>query len=103
MDTRITVTEGGMMPRSSPAPKLALLTAGLLVAFTLAAAPAAQAAYSGQNGRVAFIANLDGAWQLYTMKPGGTGLRKVTDFPDNDVADMLPDWSPDGTRIAFMF
>src|SRR5207249_1107035 len=79
------------------------LTAGLLVALTLATGTAAQAAYPGRNGRVAFAANLDGTWQLFTMRPDGTGLRQLTTFPDSDVYFMDPDWAPDGTKLAFMF
>jgi Tol biopolymer transport system component len=33
---------------------------------------------------------------IYTMTAGGGGVRRVTDGPD-----LFPEWSPDGTRIAF--
>jgi TolB protein len=87
-----------------PRTLVTLISLTALASAMLAGAPPAQAAYAGRNGRIAFTANLDGAWQLYTMRPSGSGLRKLTDFPDNqDNYGLLPDWSPDGTRIAFMF
>jgi TolB protein len=35
---------------------------------------------------------------LYTISPDGTGLRRLS---GDDDFDILPSWSPDGTRIAF--
>jgi Tol biopolymer transport system component len=32
------------------------------------------------------------------MAPDGSGQTRLT----NETADFVPDWSPDGTRIAFM-
>ena len=37
---------------------------------------------------------------LFVMSTDGTGARPVTE-PGPDEVDNLPDWSPDGTRIAF--
>ncbi len=37
---------------------------------------------------------------LFVMSTDGTGVRAVTQ-PGTDEVDNLPDWSPDGTQIAF--
>jgi TolB protein len=47
---------------------------------------------------IAFDATAPGATDqgIYTMTAGGGDVRRVTDGPD-----LFPEWSPDGTRIAF--
>lgn len=38
------------------------------------------------------------AYEVYTVRPDGTGLTRIT---TNSVAEVAPTWSPDGRRIAF--
>src|SRR5207237_10826423 len=40
----------------------------------------------------------DNAWHIYTIRADGTGLRALT---SGAFDDREPDWSRDGTRIAF--
>jgi Tol biopolymer transport system component len=41
----------------------------------------------------------DRGWEIYTADTDGNGLRQLTDNRTNDV---VPTWSPDGQKIAFM-
>ena len=64
----------------------------------LAAPSAAQAAFPGQNGKIAFTSDRSGAFQIYAMNPDGSGQTQLT----NDGGNFQPAWSPDGRRIAFV-
>jgi TolB protein len=48
---------------------------------------------------IAFFGDRDGNAEIYVMNPDGTGLRRLTEEPTDDV---LPAWSPDGAKIAFV-
>jgi len=50
--------------------------------------------------RVAFWSNHDGSWQIYLIDVDGSNLRKLVD--EATYTYSPPDWSPDGTRIAFI-
>ena len=51
-----------------------------------------------RTGRIAFAAYRYHNWDIYTVNPDGSDLRRVTHDP---APDRSPAWSPDGTRIAF--
>jgi Tol biopolymer transport system component len=73
---------------------MAVATATLaMLAFT---APAANAAYPGENGRIAFAGTA-----ISTVNPDGTGLQQLTHPPAGQF-DTNPSWSPTGTRLAFV-
>ncbi|MBS4029788.1 MAG: PD40 domain-containing protein [Ignavibacteriales bacterium] len=49
--------------------------------------------------RIAFASDRDGNWEIYTMNPDGSDIRRLT---FNDSTDAVPNWSHDGTKIAFV-
>ena len=61
--------------------------------------PRAEAAFPGQNGKIAFDAiDASGDSEIYTVNPDGTGRAPLT---ANGVNDFEPAYSPDGQRIVF--
>ncbi len=55
-------------------------------------------AWSPDGRSIAFFSGRAGGRDIWTMRPDGTGKRRLT----NDAAlNEYPAWSPDGTRIAF--
>jgi Tol biopolymer transport system component len=71
---------------------LAVATA-TATATTLVAAPS-NAAYVGQEGKIAFVRSN----QIYTVAKTGGPVTKLT----NSAKNYRPKWSPDGRRIAFI-
>jgi TolB protein len=72
----------------------------LLIALCTAAAlpAAAHAVVPGKNGRIAFDSDHDGLADIYTAKPGGRGLKRLT---HNKAIEFNPAWSPNGHKIAY--
>lgn len=79
-------------------PSLTLLAA---VVNVVGPSPAARAVFPGQNGRIAYATSFARTPQIYTIRPDGTALRQVTHVHEGHAA-VMPEWSPDGTRIAFV-
>jgi Tol biopolymer transport system component len=82
-------------------PAAVLAAVGLMLAF--AVAPPAAATTSGENGRIAYKGYLDAdrsTGAVFTVRPDGTGARQIT-FPPSGTVDDQPDWSPDGSLVAF--
>jgi TolB protein len=52
----------------------------------------------GGGGMIAFASNQSGNFDIYTIRPDGSGLRRLT---DNLLDDQYPAWAPDGSWIAF--
>ena len=76
----------------------ASLAASAVAGRRAAARPEASAV---GNGRIAFQANVGKFPQVFTIKPDGTGLKRITDVPHVDPGAENPSWSPDGSTIAF--
>ena len=71
-----------------------VLAIGVLLVAVVAATPAFGTAPGG-NGQIVF-AHFP---RLWVVNPDGTGERKFEHLKQSE--DVQPDWSPDGTRIAF--
>jgi Tol biopolymer transport system component len=56
-------------------------------------------AWSPDGQRIAFASDLKGGFpDIWTMKPNGSGLRRITSSPE---IEGNPAWSPDGASLAF--
>ena len=51
------------------------------------------------QGRIAFMSDRDGHWEIYVMDNDGDNQRNLTNNPGED---KNPSWAPDGKRIAFV-
>ena len=78
------------------------VTSVLLAAMILVLSGTAAATYAGKNGRVAFVSNLSGTYQLHTMNSDGTDRQQITNLPPTDFTIWNPDFSPDGRQIVFV-
>src|SRR3954468_15613766 len=52
----------------------------------------------GTNGRIVFASTRDGNNEIYVMDADGSHQTRLTNNPADDI---LPAWSPDGTKIAW--
>lgn len=60
--------------------------------------PTATPVASAPTGKIAFVSDRDGNFEVYTMNADGSDEVRLTDMS----ADTLyPSWSPDGSQIAF--
>lgn len=71
----------------------------LVTAVAALVAVAARATPPGTNGRIVFKQALGPASRLAVVKADGTGLLQLP--RTKQVTDDDPDWSPNGSRIAF--
>jgi Tol biopolymer transport system component len=58
------------------------------------------ATWSPDGSRIAFTYVVDGGFDLFTIRPDGTALRRLTSEGAGGQNNW-PMWSPDGTRIAW--
>jgi TolB protein len=63
----------------------------------------ALATFPGQNGKIVFVSDRSGSWQLYTMDPDGRDMTQITNMPSTDYDLWAPSFSPDGKRIVFCY
>jgi TolB protein len=73
----------------------------VIVVVAVWAAPAS-ATFPGEDGRISFSGVGPGTCcsEIFTAEPDGSAVRRLTSTPDPSHSE-LPDWSPDGQRIAF--
>jgi Tol biopolymer transport system component len=57
-------------------------------------------AWSPDGTEIAFTSIRDGDYDIWVIRPDGTGLAQLTNEPERRV-DNAPSWSPDGSKIAF--
>jgi Tol biopolymer transport system component len=77
----------------------AIAAAGVALIALAAVAGSARATYPGAtNGRIAFGMRVDGNVDVYTVRPDGQDLRRVTNDPGFDACAA---YSADGKRITY--
>jgi len=54
---------------------------------------------TASRGKIAFVSNRDGQFEIYLMNPDGSEQRRLTNTAT--LGEWAPDWSPDGTKLAF--
>jgi Tol biopolymer transport system component len=54
--------------------------------------------WAPDGSRIAFHSNRDGVQQIWTIRPDGSELRRLTNYPGEGLRSAV--WSPDGSRIA---
>ena len=74
-----------------------LIAAGLATLTGLAAAPA-HATFPGKNGRLVFQRPVGQQSDLFTVKPNGKALHRLT---RTRLYEDRAEWSPDGRQLAF--
>jgi TolB protein len=77
--------------------RMTLLAAGLAALAGLAAAPA-QATFPGKNGRLVFQRPIGKQSDLFTVKPNGRALHRLT---RTRLFEDRAEWSSDGRRLVF--
>jgi Tol biopolymer transport system component len=70
------------------------------IALVATSAPA-WATFPGPNGRIAFATDATRELDIFTMDFNGLGVFNVTGDPSAPGFAIEPDYSPDGTKIAF--
>lgn len=55
-------------------------------------------AWSPDGSKLAYMSNRDGNPEIYVVNRDGSGMRRLTYHPENDVT---PTWAPSGNQIAF--
>jgi TolB protein len=63
----------------------------------------AGATFPGENGKIVFVSDRSGSWQLYTIDSDGRNMTQITDLAKTDFDGWLPSFSPDGKQIAFCY
>ena len=60
-------------------------------------------AQGADKGRIVFVSDRGGSWQLYTTKPDGSDQVQVTNLAPTEDDGWFPSISPDGNKILFNY
>lgn len=76
-------------------------TAYLLLVALAIAVPGARDTGGEAGCEIVFVSTRSGNNEIWKMASTGHGKVQLTDTGRSSQGDYSPDWSPDGTRIAF--
>jgi len=68
-----------------------------VITFVLLIFPAA--AFTAENGRIIFSSIASGNWDIWSVKPDGSEMKRITDTPGNEHSPAV---SPDGKEIVYV-
>jgi hypothetical protein len=92
------VVDSGVRFRGERKPVAVIVLLGFAL-LALAPIASAEAAFPGQNGKLAFVASdADTSQDVYVANADGTG---VTRIHDASFQDVNPHWSPDSRKVLF--
>ena len=67
------------------------------------AVPPASATFPGKNGKIVFVANPGGSWQLYTINPDGSDMTQITNLTRTASEFWTPQlfsgWKEDSVQL----
>jgi Tol biopolymer transport system component len=95
-----TLPSGGALVAAAAVTAISILGCSAQSAAAPALTPGATSA-TARNGLIVFMRpGTIGEYDLWSVRPDGTGLRRLTESPANR-SDYNPTWSPDGSVVLF--
>jgi Tol biopolymer transport system component len=81
--------------------RVASLLAGVcLIVIGFTVGPSA-ATFGGKNGRITFSRAVGNHVEIFSAKPDGTHIKRLTESKPRRAVSFISDWSPNGELIAF--
>jgi Tol biopolymer transport system component len=96
-------SKGDIIMRARPNKRFVVIFVLLFVTLLLLHGGRVRATDIDEDGKIAFVGNQSGSFQLYTMNPDGSQMVQITNLAPTPLESWLPDFSPDGKRLTFSY